>query len=74
MAVIHLCDGCGTVIDKPNKVGVVTKRDYCAECEAKARAFLAAEDALRAQCQARFAAERQALIDEHGGFKLPDVP
>lgn len=78
MAQVFLCDGCGKKVDNPKKVGYVIQREYCDECEPKAKAFLDGEEVLRNAVHEQFKSARTTLIRTSGGddkkFKLPDVP
>lgn len=71
-----VCDGCGKSVPNPTRLGRATPRDYCEECEAVARKFMEAEEALRADLHERFVDDRALLIANlaPGNFKLPDVP
>jgi DNA-directed RNA polymerase subunit RPC12/RpoP len=76
MAAVYVCDGCGTTVERPTKLGYVLPRDYCERCARNAEAFLdSVEDELQA-LRSRFDEVRQSLIAVHGkdGFKLPDLP
>lgn len=74
MAIHHSCDGCGVTVETPIKVGKVIERDYCVTCEARANAFIAAEEALRKETQRAFVEARAKLIESYADIKLPDVP
>lgn len=76
MAASFTCDGCGVSVEVPMVVGHVLKRDYCAECEKKAQAFIEAEDKERESIRTVFLGKREKLIKKFGAdnFKLPDVP
>lgn len=71
----YSCDGCGTKVAEPEKVGHVTRREYCETCAPKAKAFVADEEQLRKDMQEKFIDDRAALIAKYGadGFHLPDV-
>lgn len=75
MAISFSCDGCGTKITEPVKVGHITKREYCEKCAEIANQFIADEEALRVELQEKFIDERALLIAKYGadGFHLPDV-
>lgn len=76
MAATYICDGCGKPTPNPKKVGHVTKRDYCDECEPRAQAFVDAEEDLRNRLTEQFRTDRGLLVAKasEGNFKLPDVP
>lgn len=76
MAASFICDGCGTSVTAPKRVGHALVRDYCEECEKRAQAFVEAEEALRSRLHEQFTNDRGLLIAAaaEGGFKLPDVP
>jgi hypothetical protein len=76
MATQFTCDGCGTALDVPRRLGQVLRRDYCADCIERAKSFVDAEEGLRATLYDRFKTDRGLLISaaSEGGFKLPDVP
>lgn len=76
MAATYSCDGCGKSIDKPILIGHVLKRDYCSNCETRAKAFVEAEEDLRKRLNEQFQSDRALLVSSasEGGFKLPDVP
>lgn len=74
MAVSYTCDGCGATVENPVKVGKVLQREYCEACAVKANEFVATEEALRKRTQQTFIEGRAALIAQHEGFRLPDVP
>ncbi len=75
MAQSFTCDGCGTSIDQPKRIGHVVRRDYCADCAVRARAFIDAEEDLRKRCVDQFKSDLDLLVASarEGGFKLPDV-
>lgn len=75
MAISYSCDGCGTKVTEPIKIGNVTKREYCEKCAEKAEAFIADEEQLRKDTHEKFIDDRAALIAKYseGGFHLPDV-
>lgn len=77
MAASFICDGCGTPVEKPKKIGYSLSRDYCKACKKIARTFLALEEEERLHFHRRFLEVRHNLIKLHsqdGKFKLPDVP
>lgn len=76
MATAFICDGCGKPALEVKKVGRVLVRDYCAECEPRGTAFVAAEEDLRKRFVDQFNTDRGLLIAKasEGGFSLPDVP
>lgn len=76
MSVIYACDGCGAPVESPIKIGHALRRDYCAACEPRAKAYVAAEEDLRKRLTEQFATDRALLVAKasDGGFKLPDVP
>lgn len=74
MAASFSCDGCGSPVDDPAKVGHVLKRDYCPDCKVKAEEFMAAEEQLRLETQRTFLEARSFLISQQSLNLLPDVP
>ena len=76
MSVTYSCDGCKEIVDQPQTVGHVIRRQYCPACAKHANTFLDDEEAMRVNLQASFAAQRELLIQQFGAnrFKLPDVP
>ena len=71
----YSCDGCGAKVTNPERIGHVTKREYCEKCAVMAKQFVADEEALRVELQEKFIDDRAALIAKYseGGFHLPDV-
>lgn len=71
----YSCDGCGTKVTDPVKVGHITRRDYCEKCAEIAKQFIADEEALRVELQEKFVDARALLIAKYSenNFHLPDV-
>ena len=74
MATHFVCDGCGSPVENPVKVGHIVKREYCPDCAKTADEYVDAEEAMRKKLHEQFIDRRAALIARYPNFRLPDCP